>query len=191
MKTHTIPIPHWLPEADANQAITSAYFWRKQYNKKAVRVVAFENEFLRDKVKGKCGEQIVFDYYCGLGCNIIDVSEDKEYQQQDIDFLIDGIGYEVKTQTCVQESKICIELTANVERNYNGWFYTTAAQYLVFVDKVNGILYKIRTEDLREYYYKNKQTITTRQQHNAYKTSVIAFIPIEDLEEITERIEIV
>ena len=150
------------------------------------------NNFEFDKARGKRGEQIVYDYYNRIGYNIIDVSEDKEYQQQDIDFLIDGIGYEVKTQTCTyKENTICIELTANVERKYNGWFYTTSAWYLVFVDKVNSVLYKIRTEDLREYYYKNKQTITTRQQHNAYKTSVIAFIPIEELEEITERIETV
>ena len=39
----------------------------------------FENEFLRDKSKGKYGEWIVFDYYNSIGCNIIDVSEDKEY----------------------------------------------------------------------------------------------------------------
>lgn len=149
----------------------------------------FENEFLRDKAKGKCGEQIVYDYYCGLGCTVIDVSEDKEYQQKDIDFLIDGIGYEVKTQNCILENKICIELKSNVEKNYNGWFYTTAAQYLVFVDKVNSILYKIPVEELREYYYKNIQNIKARQQHNAYKTSIIAFIPIAELEEITERIE--
>lgn len=42
-------------------------------------------------------------------------------------FLIDGIGYEVKTQNCILENKICIELKSNVEKNYNGWFYTTAA----------------------------------------------------------------
>lgn len=153
--------------------------------------MAFENEFLRDKAKGKCGEQIVFDYYNSIGCNVEDVSEDKEYQWQDIDFLIDGIGYEVKTQNCIQENKICIELTANVERNYNGWFYTTSAQYLVFVDRINGILYKIRTEDLREYYYKNKESIAERNQANTHKTSVIAFIPIDEIEQITERIETV
>ena len=149
------------------------------------------NNFVFDKAKGKRGEQIVYDYYNSIGYNIIDVSGDKEYQQQDIDFLIDGIGYEVKTQNCIYENKICIELTANVERNYNGWFYTTAAQFLVFVDKVNSVLYKIRTEDLREYYYKNKQNIAERKQDNAYKTSIIAFIPIEELKEITERIETV
>lgn len=147
--------------------------------------------FNDDKAKGKYGEQIVYDYYNNTGSNIIDVSEDKEYQQKDIDFLIDGIGIEVKTQNCILQNKICIELTANIERNYNGWFYTTAAQYLVFVDKVNGILYKIPVEELREYYYKNKQNIQTRQQHNAYKTSIIAFIPIAELKEITERIETV
>lgn len=151
--------------------------------------MAFENEFLRDKAKGKCGEQIVYDYYCDLGCTVIDVSEDKEYQQKDIDFLIDGIGYEVKTQNCILKNKICIELKSNVEKNYNGWFYTTAAQYLVFVDKLNGVLYKIPVEELREYYYKNIQNIKVRQQRNTYKTSIIAFIPIEELTEITERIE--
>ena len=151
----------------------------------------FVNEFLRDKSKGKIGEQLVYDYYTNIGCNVEDVSEDKEYQWQDIDFLIDGIGYEVKTQNCVQENKICIELTANLERNYNGWFYTTSAQYLVFVDRINRILYKIRTEDLREYYYKNKENIITRNQANTYKTSVISFIPIEEIKAITERIETV
>lgn len=188
MKTHITPIPHQQPEASANQAIISVYFWRKQF-RKVVYQMEFVNEFLRDKAKGKYGEQIVFDYYNSIGCNIIDVSEDKEYQQKDIDFLIDGIGYEVKTQNCILENKICIELKSNVEKNYNGWFYTTAAQYLVFVDKVNSILYKIPVEELREYYYKNIQNIKARQQRNPYKTSIIAFIPIEELTEITERIE--
>ena len=45
--------------------------------------MAFENEFLRDKAKGKYGEQIVFDYYNSIGCKVEDVSEDEEYQWQD------------------------------------------------------------------------------------------------------------
>ena len=150
----------------------------------------YNNTFERDKEIGKYGEQIVYNYYCSLGCNIIDVTEDREYQLQDIDFLIDGIPIEVKTQTCQMEEKICIELMSNVERNYNGWFYTTAAQYLIFVDKHNGILYKISTEELREYYYKNKQYIQMKPQNNDYKTSIIAFIPIENIADITERIEL-
>jgi len=44
---------------------------------------------------------LVYDYYTNIGCKVEDVSEDKEYQWQDIDFLIDGIGYEVKTQNCI------------------------------------------------------------------------------------------
>ena len=150
----------------------------------------YSNTFERDKEIGKCGEQIVYNYYRGLGCNVIDVSEDREYQLQDIDFLIDGIVYEVKTQTCQMEEKICIELTANVQRNRNGWFNTTSAKYLIFVDKFNEVLYKISTEELREYYYKNKQYIQMKPQNNDYKTSIIAFIPIENIADITERIEL-
>ena len=37
------------------------------------------NTFERDKAIGKCGEQIVYNYYRGLGCNVIDVTEDREY----------------------------------------------------------------------------------------------------------------
>ena len=153
----------------------------------------YNNTFERDKEIGKCGEQIVYNYYRGLGCNVIDVTEDREYQLQDIDFLIDGIPIEVKTQTCQMEEKICIELMSNVERNYNGWFYTTAAQYLIFVDRRNHILYKIATEDLRAYYYKNKQhihIIPQNNKNNNYKTSNIAYIEIAELADIMERIEI-
>ena len=110
-----------------------------------------------------------------------------------IDFLIDGIPIEVKTQTCQMEEKICIELMSNVERNYNGWFYTTAAQYLIFVDRLNHILYKIATEDLRAYYYKNKQhihIIPQNNKNNNYKTSNIAYIEMAELADIMERIEI-
>lgn len=66
---------------------------------------------------------------------------------------------EVKTQSSLQENKICIELVGNLERNYKGWFFKTMADYIIFVDTVNNILYKIRMADLMKYYFDNKQNI--------------------------------
>ena len=152
--------------------------------------MAFDNEFTRAKSKGKIGERLVAEYYRGLGYSVIDVSENKQYQRNDIDFFIDGISIEVKTQNCLKENNICLELISNVERGYQGWFHTTAAQDLIFVDDLNKILYKIGTENLREYYYKNKSAVQERVQYNMHKTSIICFIPLVDLKDITERIEL-
>lgn len=151
----------------------------------------FKNEFQRDKAIGKTGEKMVMEYYSGLGYDVIDVSEDKYYQyNDDIDLFIDGISTEVKTQKCLRENKICIELVGNLQKNYKGWFFKTTAQYIIFVDTANHIMYKIFTEDLRKYYYTNKTNIEEVRQWNPHKTSIIAFIQLEDIEHITERIEI-
>ena len=151
----------------------------------------FENEFQKDKAIGKIGEKMVIEYYSGLGYDVLDVSENTYYQyNDDIDLFIDGISTEVKTQTCLQENKICIELVGNLEKNYQGWFYKTTAQYIIFADTASNVLYRIFTEDLREYYYTNKSNIEEVRQRNPHKTSIIAFIPIENITDITERIEI-
>lgn len=151
----------------------------------------FENEFQRDKAIGKIGEKMVIEYYSGLGYDVLDVSENAYYQyNDDIDLFIDGISTEVKTQTCLQENKICIELVGNLEKNYQGWFYKTTAQYIIFVDTANKVLYRIFTEDLREYYYTNKSNIDEVRQRNPHKTSIIAFIQLHDIKNIIERIEI-
>ena len=71
---------------------------------------------------------MVTEYYSSLGYDIFDVSEDTYYQyNDDIDLFINGISTEVKTQKCLQENKICIELVGNLEKNYQGWFYKTTA----------------------------------------------------------------
>ena len=151
----------------------------------------FENEFQKDKAIGKIGEKMVIEYHSGLGYDVLDVSENTYYQyNDDIDLFIDGISTEVKTQTCLQENKICIELVGNLEKNYQGWFYKTTSQYIIFVDTANKVLYRIFTEDLREYYYTNKSNIDEVQQRNPHKTSIIAFIQLHDIKNIIERIEI-
>jgi len=39
---------------------------------------------------GSMGEEVIKCYYCAKGSTVIDVSADKEYQNKDIDFIIDG-----------------------------------------------------------------------------------------------------
>ena len=190
MKILTLII-HILRKAEnASYRIIFVYYWKKII-RKAVSTMEFENEFQRDKEIGKIGERMVTEYYSSLGYDIFDVSEDTYYQyNDDIDLFINGISTEVKTQKCLQENKICIELVGNLEKNYQGWFYKTTAQYIIFSDTANNVLYRIFTEDLREYYYTNKSNIEEVRQWNPHKTSIIAFIPIENIADITERIEI-
>ena len=142
------------------------------------------NKFEHDKQVGKIGEQIVYNYYRSKGCSVTDVSENNQYQKHDIDFIIDEVPIEVKTQACQLENSICIELTNNIQVDYEGWFFTTKAQYLIFVDRINFILYKIEIDSLRKYYNDNKQRIIHRKNNN------IAFIPLTDISDITERIKI-
>ena len=150
----------------------------------------FENKFQKDKAFGKKGENFVAEYYHKLGYEINDVSEDKQYQEQDIDFIIDGISVEVKTQNCLQEQKICVEIISNLELQREGWLKKTAAQYIIFVDTVNKIMYKIFTEKLREYYYTNISRINKITQRNHDKTSIICFIPLDELANFTERMNL-
>lgn len=189
MKIFIIIIQIQRSAQNASYLIISVYFWKKII-RKGVIVLTFENTFQRDKTVGKTGEKIVSEYYNGLDYDVIDVSEITQFQQQDIDFLIDGESVEVKTQSSLQENKICIELVGNLERNYKGWFFKTMADYIIFVDTVNNILYKIRMADLMKYYFDNKQNIKEIRQENYYKTSIIAFIPLSELQTITERIEL-
>lgn len=80
--------------------------------------------FEQQKKVGKQGEEVVLNYL--LTKHIVqDVREDKEYQDRDIDFLVDGHSLEIKTDNNIAR-------TGNVylETYKGGWFYKCDAEYL-------------------------------------------------------------
>ena len=99
-------------------------------------------DFLKAKQKGKTGETAVIEHYKNNGCNVIDVSEDREFQKIDVDLIIDGDFVEVKTQKSLSErEKITLELETEYYNSLirQGWFYSTEANILIFYDNVNNL----------------------------------------------------
>ena len=144
----------------------------------------YNNSFPKMKSKGKKGETAVKDYYLKNGYEVIDVSEDKDFQKMDIDLIIDDNFVEVKTQSSIAKSKkIALELETNYYNDLyrKGWFYSTEANFLIFYDIENNIAYSMSTDELRkifdkyrfsdeiEYYYFDEDT----------KVSTLVYIPIE------------
>lgn len=143
-----------------------------------------DNSFLKSKMKGKKGETAVIEHYKNNGCNVIDVSEDKEFQKLDIDLIIDGDFVEVKTQKSLAERE---KITLEIETEYynslirKGWFYSTEANILIFYDSTNNIAYSVNTEELRDYYSKNKYSdlLEKHSFDEEHKVSQLVFIPLE------------
>lgn len=143
-----------------------------------------DNAFIKAKQKGKKGETAVIEHYKNNGCDVIDVSEDKEFQKIDVDLIIDGDFVEVKTQKSLAERE---KITLEIETEYynslirKGWFHSTEANILIFYDNTNNIAYSVDTKELRDYYIKNRHS-DLLESHNfeeKHKVSQLVFIPIE------------
>lgn len=135
------------------------------------------------------GEEVIKCYYCAKGSTVIDVSADKEYQNKDIDFIIDGQTVEVKTQNgIVNYGDVVLELVSNTDnaRFKDGWFNTTQADVLIFYSPQYKVMYRVETQKLREWYAQNKYTLQkmyrVQLECGSYvKESYLAFLPIGKL----------
>ena len=141
-------------------------------------------DFIKAKQKGKTGETAVIEHYKNNGCNVIDVSEDREFQKIDVDLIIDGDFVEVKTQKSLSErEKITLELETEYYNSLirKGWFYSTEANILIFYDNTNNIAYSVDTKELRDYYIKNRHSelLESHSFDEKHKVSQLVFIPIE------------
>lgn len=140
--------------------------------------------FFDRNLLGRKGLLQVIKYLESLECTkeVIDVSLNKEYQQKGIDILhILERKLEVKTNSWAKQTgNFFIETWSNKERNVKGWFYTSQAEYILYL--VNSALYilpleKIRQLDLNQYQEKATQTPT---KEGAY-TTVGRLVPIKDV----------
>lgn len=98
--------------------------------------------FEKAKSKGRIAEQVFADYMKSRGKTLTDVTEDIEYQKQDIDFVDEkGITYEVKLDKGIPKTgNILVELyhiRSNPDGSTykeNGWLHKLEADYLIFYD---------------------------------------------------------
>ena len=109
--------------------------------------------FIQDKRRGKVGERIVKGYFQAIGADIRDLSEESEYQAQDVDLIAaDGLTYEVKTDYRFSETgNLALEDSiTNAHGKFKSWLWTSKADYFCFVDpNQQNKFVAISAEDLR------------------------------------------
>lgn len=96
-------------------------------------------------------ERIMPTYY------IMDVSNDKEYQKQDIDFVlttgIEGVKdltVEVKTDRQMGKTgNLCLETITNTVGRKKGWYRTSKADIICFYDTQNDELHIVDFQELK------------------------------------------
>ena len=110
-----------------------------------------KNDFYTDLARGRQGEVLITKALEDLGHNVKDVTQDSNYWEKDIDLLVDGKSLEVKSDWNLgRTNNIVLEMRKR-ESGKDGWFRSTAAENLAFVDMRNRICYLAKTTELREY----------------------------------------
>lgn len=110
------------------------------------------SDFYEDLKRGKVGE----DIFLAIHRNkvLLDMRGDCYYQDNDIDFIVNGHTYEVKTDYRVNRTgQVAVEIKHVYNESnhvYRGWLYTTKAEFISYVDPVDRVTYTIKTSDLKE-----------------------------------------
>lgn len=146
--------------------------------------------FSQQMAIGKKGEQAVKNYYISKGAEVVDVSNDKEYQKKDIDLIINGQAVEVKLGRKIPQYKeLCIEIVSNDNPGYfrKGWFFTSQADILIYYSPAEKMMYQIKLADFRKYYEENQNRLKHIRVENIefdtiIKPSILSFVPIGDIE---------
>lgn len=156
------------------------------------------NNFSEALSIGQQGEQAAATLLEESGYQLTDVRQDKHYQAQDIDFLATKGGrtitVEVKTDAAISRyGNLCVETISNKERKKNGWFNTTAADFLFFFDIPTQTTYTVKTEELRNLYrtncFRHKETFQL-ECGQFPKHGEIALLPLSRAAELPSFCEI-
>lgn len=128
------------------------------------------------------GEAMVKAFLESTGSTVIDVSKNREYWLQDIDFIAirgeqtDKI--EVKyDRNMYRYNSMFVELKANIEKNIPGWIDTTKADWIYYIDAASAQCYIVRPDDLRSYIAENEHQVKYCYK-DGYKTSSGAIVPL-------------
>lgn len=131
------------------------------------------NQFYIDLKRGEVGEDKVISILKQRGHNIVDVRAAAEYQKADIDFLVDGRSCEVKTDYRIWETgNLFLEdyISYKSKEPYRGGFFRTSeAEYLFYIDIHNDVLYIYKMEELRAFAAAHRTNVKACE--DSYKTT--------------------
>lgn len=125
------------------------------------------NKFQKDLKVGKAGEDVVLDFLKVNGStkNVLDVREDKLFQELDIDFIQETLyselrKIEVKTDTLAHKTgNLAYEHTSNKYYNTLGCFEKTKADYIFYYLSEIKSVYILKVSELRNYVRLNKNRL--------------------------------
>lgn len=139
--------------------------------------------FIKDKYRGKWGEAQFASLLDKSGIQYEDVSENKEWQKVDVDFLINGIPYEVKTDFAIHNTRnIFIEVSKETKTGVHpGWWQITKAKVIAWIDAINGIIYMIDVNKLKLWMVHNAPSKTFNIDTNCKTTAIL--YPVWQLKE--------
>ena len=146
--------------------------------------------FNSDVQVGNKGENIIYDYLMNHPStdSVVNVSNDKWFQQFDIDFIqIDGDGgvnkIEVKTARLADKTGNMVYEVWSDKRFYSkGCFEKTEADYIFYYLINTNILYIFDTQGLREWVLEHQHNLKLVDMGD-YALGYI--IPLNDLKEIS------
>lgn len=148
-------------------------------------------EFNSSNKIGHQGEQFVKQWILELHPNvnsITDVSEDKFYQKQDIDFVVDFTSgkqatVEIKTDT-YKTGNMFFETISNEEYQTKGCLMKTNADFLFyyFSNYQNGVLYIFKMNAFRKFVLDNLSHFRERRVTNTTHTSIGYIVPLSYIE---------
>lgn len=147
--------------------------------------------FIQDKRRGKVGERVVKGYFEAIGADIRDLSEESEYQAQDVDLIAaDGLTYEVKTDYRFSETgNLALEdSVTNAYGRCKSWLWTSKADYFCFVDpnQTNRFV-AISAEDLR--HLVRTESFRRVTKDDEYKLITLYLLPYWKYQECFETYE--
>lgn len=113
-----------------------------------------------DKAVGDQGEAYVYKLALSRNHTIEDLTDNSYYWSKDIDFKIDGVFVEVKTDKVLNRTgNIWLEDEIEYLDNYTvgkGWWRKTEAQLIFYLDGINNDLYIYQKSDIEEYLKNHK-----------------------------------
>lgn len=124
-----------------------------------------QHKFEEDNLAGKQGERLFKRFLEKRGKSCKDVSDNPEYQKDDIDFIVEGkhgreISFEVKNDSKISRTgNIFYESISNVDYGTVGCFEKTKADYIVICSEPEKKFYVVKSEVLRRYVRDNKQSL--------------------------------
>lgn len=151
------------------------------------RVSSFlrENAYSKDAVK-----RVESFYKSKYGAkSVSNVENDKNYQSQDIDLIVEGsetFSCEIKSDKNHTTGNIVLEDFSNFESGKRGWTHICQADYLIYAFPDINAAYVFSMPELRQWYMMNKKkyrarSVKTRSGSGSTYTTKFHLIPLSKI----------